>query len=143
MERELTLICGTCGQAVVRDDGYLWVSRREADTARKTYEGFQRRNINSSGTMAFDLRDIRALPRPVAWRADHRRCDPEPEDEYHYRIPAARLRLRVDLLDWTAHLTEKIWLPHTDWRYLLRETRTGSARLAVSGPRPPVHLAAF
>ncbi|MFJ6493480.1 hypothetical protein [Streptomyces californicus] len=51
--------------------------------------------------------------------------------------------MRADLLDWTAHLTEKNWLPHTDWRDLLRETRTGSTRLAISGPLPPAYLAAF
>ncbi|MEU5403612.1 hypothetical protein ABZ348_30475 [Streptomyces sp. NPDC005963] len=144
MDRELTLICSTCAQEIAQDDGYLWVNRREADTAQQAYQALEQRQTDPlNGSVSFDLADLCALPAPAAWRADHRDCDLEREDPFHYRIPAARLHLRADLLDWTAHLTEKVWLPHTDWRDLLRETRTGSARLAVSGPRPPAHLAAF
>ncbi|MFJ6015169.1 hypothetical protein [Streptomyces sp. NPDC092952] len=144
MDRELTLICSTCAEAIALDDGCLWVSRRQADTVRQAYRALeQRRTDPLDGSMSFGLADLLALPEPAVWRADHRDCDPEREDGGHYRIPADRLRLRADLLDWTAHLAGKVWLPHTDWRDLLRETRTGSTRLAVSGPRPPAHLAAF
>ncbi|MDX3490941.1 hypothetical protein [Streptomyces sp. ID05-18] len=144
MARELTLICGTCKRAVVRDDGYLWVSRREADSVRKAYRALEHRRTDPrDGSMSFGLADICGLPAPAVWRADHHGCDFTPENDAHYRIPADRLRLRADLLDWTAHLTGKIWLPHTDWRDLLRETRTGSTRLAVSDPRPPAYPAAF
>lgn len=47
-----------------------------------------------------------------------------------YRIPADRLYVRADVLDWT----EKGWLC-TDWRKVIRETRSGGARFAVFGPR--------
>ncbi|MYR37375.1 hypothetical protein GTX14_12660 [Streptomyces sp. SID4944] len=144
MNRELTLICGTCAQEIVRDDGYLWVSRHKAGTVREAYQDLeQRRTDPLDGSLSLGLADLWALPAPAVWRADHRECDAEPENGAHYRIPAGRLRLRADLLDWTAYLTEKSWLFYTDWRDLLRETRLGSTRFAVSGPRPPAYLAAF
>ncbi|MFJ3787014.1 hypothetical protein [Streptomyces sp. NPDC090093] len=144
MDRELTLLCSTCGQGIVQDDGYLWVSRHEANTVQQAYKAFEERNTDpADGSLAFDLTDISALPAPAVWQADHSECDPERDKDSHYRIPAARLRLRADLLDWSAHLAEKPWLPHTDWRDVMRETRTGSTRIAISGPRPPAYPAAF
>jgi hypothetical protein len=144
MDRELTLMCSACAQPVTQDDGYLWVNRREAAAVQQAYRALEKRSTDPlDGSMSLNMADILGLPEPATWRAHHRDCDPVCEEEFHYRIPAARLRLRADLLDWTAHLLEKAWLPHTDWRDVVRETRTGSARIAVSGPRPPVHLAAF
>ncbi|MGW1353445.1 hypothetical protein ACWCQE_29880 [Streptomyces sp. NPDC002409] len=144
MDRELTLICSACTQPVIQDDGYLWVSCREAAAVQQAYHALEKRSTDPhDGSLSLDLADLLALPEPATWRADHRDCDSVREKEFHYRIPAARLRLRADLLDWTAHLLEKAWLPHTDWRDVLRETRTGSARISVSGPRPPARLAAI
>ncbi|MFJ8133309.1 hypothetical protein [Streptomyces hydrogenans] len=36
--------------------------------------------------MSFDLADLRALPAPASWHATHWDCDPEHEDEFHYRL---------------------------------------------------------
>ncbi|MFF4097544.1 hypothetical protein ACFYYY_27925 [Streptomyces sp. NPDC001834] len=77
------------------------------------------------------LATLLGLLEPATGRAEHRDCAPVRKEEFHYRIPAVRLCLRADLLDWTAHLLEKAWLSHTDWREALRETRAGSARLAA------------
>jgi hypothetical protein len=144
MDRELTLICSTCARGITQDDGYLWVNRHEARAAQHAYLDLERRNTDpADGSVSLDLAGLLGLPEPAAWRADHRGCDPAYDEEFHYRIPAARLRLRADVLDWTAHLMEKAWLPHTDWRDVMRETRTGSTRLILSGSRPPAAPAAI
>ncbi len=78
------------------------------------------------------MHDLLAFPEEVRWQANHEECDPA-RDGSHYRIPAFKLRTRADLLDWTAHVMEKTWLPSTDWRDLLREARKGGKRLAVTG----------
>jgi hypothetical protein len=137
MHRELTLICSACAQPIIQDDGYLQVSHRETNEVQQAYRALQQGNTHPHGRPPLDLHDLLDLPEPAAWQADHRECDPFHEEASHYRIPADRLRLRADLLDWTAHLMEKTWLPHTDWQKVLRETRTGSARFAVFPSLPP------
>ncbi|MFE3476235.1 hypothetical protein ACFXOI_32265 [Streptomyces bacillaris] len=93
------------------------------------------RYTDPHGGLSLTLDQALEQPDPAQWRAHHETCDPDPE-AVHYRIPAAKLRIRADLLDWTAHLLEKNWLPYTDWQEVIRETRTGGIRFAIPGPRP-------
>ncbi|MFH8260707.1 hypothetical protein [Streptomyces roseolus] len=141
MSRELTLICSTCAQEIGQDDGYLWAHTHEIHTVQQAHLTLEEQHTDPvDGSMLLDLADLADLPEPATWRADHHDCDPA-RQESHYRIPADRLRLRADLLDWTAHLMEKSWLEYTDWRDVVRETRTGGPRLAVAGPLPSPHRA--
>ncbi|MER8062753.1 MULTISPECIES: hypothetical protein [unclassified Streptomyces] len=134
MHRELLLICRKCCLQVGQDDGYLWAHSGEVNAVGRACRTWKAEHTEPDGTLSVTPGQVLEYPEPAAWRAHHQRCDPD-RDEMHYRIPAARLRLRADLLDWTAHLIEKAWLSHTDWREVIRETRTGGTRFAAPGPR--------
>lgn len=131
MERELVLVCQGCGGHVSDDDGYLWAHTAEVRAAQRAQREWEDRHTASDGALALDLVDLLEQPEPVRWQAHHEGCDPV-HGQSHYRIPAQELRTRADLLDWTAHLMEKIWLPITDWRELIREARKGGERLTTT-----------
>ena len=135
MARELVLICWKCRLEIGQDDGYLWAHTGEVDVVQRTFRGWDKQYTGPDGGLSLTLGQMLAYPEPAFWRAHHQHCDPD-RDGMHYRVPAERLRIRADLLDWTAHLMEKGWLPYTDWREVIRETRTGGTRFAVPGPRP-------
>ncbi|MEU5902683.1 hypothetical protein [Streptomyces venezuelae] len=128
MSRELLLICQGCGNRITDDAGYLWVHTQEVHTAQQEARAWEAQHP-ANGESSLDLLDLLDHPEPIRWRSHHQACDPD-RDSSHYRIPAARLHTRADLLDWTAHLMEKGWLPHTDWRDVLSENRHGGTRFA-------------
>ncbi|MGW5497748.1 hypothetical protein [Streptomyces olivaceoviridis] len=129
MSRELLLVCQGCGNRIADDAGYLWVDTGEVNTAQRAARAWEAQHP-ADGERGLDLQDLLAYPDQVPWRSHHQRCDSD-RDGSHYRIPAAELRTRADLLDWTAHLMEKSWLRHTDWRDVLRENRNGGVRFAA------------
>jgi hypothetical protein len=63
---------------------------------------------------------VLARPEPAHWHAWHLACDPEP-DGGRYFIDVERIRTAWDVLDWTAHLTQKRWLADTDWFDVVRD----------------------
>ncbi|MCT6782261.1 hypothetical protein LXH09_37195 [Streptomyces sp. CS7] len=135
MPRELVLICRKCCLEVGQDDGYLWAHSGEVNAVGRFWRTWKAEHTEPDGMRSGTTGQKPEYPEPAVWRAHHQRCDPD-RDEMHYRIPADRLHLRADLLDWTAHLMEKAWLAQTDWREVIRETRTGGTRFAVPGLDP-------
>jgi len=67
----------------------------------------------------------------LAW---HRSCDPAPEDEGYV------IGVEDDLLDWTAHLSEKPWYAATNWTEILRDMsgQVGPLVIEASFLRPPL-----
>ncbi|MGW2183645.1 hypothetical protein ACWCXX_37630 [Streptomyces sp. NPDC001732] len=133
MTRELFLVCQGCGHRISDDAGYLWAHTAEVNAVQREWKAQHARAADRA--LAMDLVDLLEGPDQARWQATHVGCDPE-RGGSHYRVAAGKLRTRADLLDWTAHLMEKNWLPATDWHDLLREARKGGERLAVIAPEP-------
>jgi hypothetical protein len=101
--------CSICGIPIDDNDGYLWVSVRDAVRALEAEQEWKTRH----GSVV-TIEELFELPDPVPWVALHRGCDPRPEDE-GYAIDVSRLRSSWDIVRWTCHLSGKNWLRATDW----------------------------
>lgn len=112
------VVCDVCGTRVTAGTGGLWVDQNtvsEREKAVETWEtshGWQTGNAKS-----YSGGDLMSYPPPVRWAASHTACR-GPQHEYF--IEAERISTWPHVADWTAHLMEKIWLPHTDWDEVLR-----------------------
>ncbi|MFC8010847.1 hypothetical protein [Streptomyces cinereoruber] len=139
MRRELVLVCRGCAGRIYGDDGYLWVDTEEVNTAQERWAGYRERSAERRARgRPTDLLDMIDCGELVYWQAHHATCDPTPR-EAHYRIEARKLRTRADLLEWSAHLMGKMWLPRTDWQDVMCETRAGGRRFAPVGtPQHPI-----
>lgn len=112
---DLTLICDDCGQPVVGDTGYLYVTYADIHAAREAAE--RRREVTKPGAPV-NIMEFMLAGGPALWRVTHDRH--RPSDDAYY-IDAVRFDSWRKVAHWTAHLMEKNWLQHTDWDYLLRE----------------------
>ncbi|MEU3282119.1 hypothetical protein [Streptomyces antibioticus] len=131
MIRELALICQGCRREIV-SAGYLWAHTGDV-AAHQRARRLWRERYDRPGGYGVDMVGLFAHPVPVCWQAHHQQCD-RAREESHYRIAAGRLHSRADLLEWTAHLMRKTWLPGTDWHDVLREARAGGERITVITP---------
>lgn len=108
--------CAVCEAPVADGEGYLHVSfaaidAREAALAERDRE-------HPRGLRVYTLAALLNGPKPVPWEVHHARCDPRSRSN-DYAIEIERIRTTVDLLEWCAHLLEKVWLSETDWPALL------------------------
>ncbi|ASU83557.1 hypothetical protein CDO52_12845 [Nocardiopsis gilva YIM 90087] len=90
---QLIAICGICRTQIPANDGV--VSADLADLNGSNEDGFAR------------------------WRVTHRGCHPN-LDALTYGIELQQISTACQLLVWTAHMSEKTWLPKTDWMELVR-----------------------
>lgn len=122
---ELAVICDACAKPISDGAGYLHVSHHAIAEHEQAMARWREDN-QPGGYMC--ITDLLAIPKPARWRAHHRRCDPEP-DSSDYWIDVARLRTWRALLEWTAHLMGKRWLPATDWQRLIESAVYGNGRI--------------
>lgn len=131
MAPALNLVCDGCRKPIADDDGYLWVNTTEVRRTEEFVRAWEAERTDTDGSLSFSGGDIFDYPEKVRWQAHHARCDPAP-DAGAYDIPVAKIRSWEQLLDWTAHLMEKSWLPHTDWDDCLRGVHQGGGRLVLT-----------
>ncbi len=114
----LTMHCDVCDEPVVGELGYITIDI-EAVKERER-EAVQRKIQNRRGVVYPQIIHAaeRRRPRLAPWRIYHRGCDPNP-DANSYEFDVYRCCTERDLLGWTAHLLEKEWLKHTDWRIFI------------------------
>lgn len=105
--------CDVCGKPIADGDGLVTIHRDEIPSHRRAEVEWKRRGPRGE------------------WRLWHRGCDPDiNSDDYFFRIE--RVRTVADLLDMTAHLSEKGW--DTNWPDVLRgqAERLRQAAIAVA-----------
>jgi hypothetical protein len=111
---ELEYVCDGCMRPVADGDGALYLNFGELAESRRAKEQWDT-SRDPSGRL--DIVSLLLLPGLASWHIHHDACRPEGADGYD--IAVERVRTWRDLVRWTAHLMEKNWLPHTNWRSLL------------------------
>ena len=105
----LVWTCTHCGKAVEDGTGYFEVDRGTA--TRRCWES-RARDCAEDGTASTEL--VAPLDPAVEWRALHRACDWN-YDNANYWVAVERCRALPHFLHWTARLSGKVWLAHTNW----------------------------
>jgi hypothetical protein len=136
MANDLVLICDACKEPVDDGAGYLWIDTDAVAAEERAAAGRRPRDIqdddsSSESVLSYLAAGLFELPEPVRWQAHHAACDLTP-DAATYPIPAVDIRTWAELVEWTAQLMEKPWLPHTDWSYVLRGVVNGDSRLIAA-----------
>jgi len=112
----LVWICDACRKPVTDKTGYIhanYYAFGQVEAAHREFDEAHR------GEFAVNLGEFMKLPDPARWMVHHQTCDPD-IDGNDYVIDVERARTHAKLLDWTAHLMEKVWLEYTDWDDLIR-----------------------
>lgn len=132
MDRELNIICSTCDKPITGMDGCLWISRSDVLEAQDAHHAWMQEYATPTqeGGHIMGARGLAAMPNSAVWRAGHDRCDGDEVNDM-YSIPAFKLQTWSDLVLWTAQLSEKRWLKHTNWFELTRAVAERTSRLIV------------
>ena len=116
----LKYLCDICGGEVdpVSDEAYLDIPDEEV---RKAEEGQQLWEESRKQHPLFSLAELaeHLQKRPPArWRVTHFACCRKTSG---YHLKASEIATWRKLVDTTAHLLEKVWLPATNWSSFLYE----------------------
>lgn len=126
---ELDYLCDMCGRLV--DDGEGCVMVRHSDIATwRELDALWKQAF--PGGKATSTRAILARPDPVPWRIFHDGCNPRPDLD-GYDINVDRIRTHQTLLERTAELMSKSWLPVTDWHAVIGGVSGESHRVVPHG----------
>lgn len=114
MPEKLTWECVDCRTPVQDQMGTLSIDISAVDL----YEGAiqQWHAEHGDSVTASQLSQIPSKPR---WRVHHDECFMPGDGSYF--IPVESVRTAPQLLEWTAHLWEKVWFPSTRWDLTIRE----------------------
>lgn len=136
MKHDLILICDGCGKPIADNAGYLWIDNDEIGRTERAIDEWRRKHAAKDGlgegVVTHTLGDLLEHPDVAPWMAHHSMCDPYPDANAAYSIEAGVIRTWERLLDWTAQLMEKPWLPVTDWNVVLRGVYEGHRRLIAA-----------
>lgn len=113
--------CDICRSAIEPGTGYIMCDTREADRYLREQQEWEAAHEIAPGVILIEGSDLLDGPDPARWTAMHRRCDPNLDGcEYWFDVERADTPLK--LLDWTAHLLDKVWFGGTDWAEFLRRS---------------------
>jgi len=116
----LVWTCSTCCQPVANGRGYVCVDSNQAGLTHARHETvdfeYRKRQEAEGSLVPYPLDEV--WDDPVPWAAYHHGCDPRP-DSGDYWFAVERCRTLAEFLHWSAHLLEKRWFAHTDWRDLM------------------------
>jgi hypothetical protein len=117
----LVWTCDVCEKPIDDGDGYLGVDHAAVSEHESAVWAWEKRvREKSTGPLfIYCAGELRDYPKPAAWRALHRRCDPEP-DAPAYFFGIERIRRAAHVIWWAAHLLEKNWITSTNWNDVLR-----------------------
>lgn len=114
---ELVWNCRECNK--VANDGWLTLPSAEFHKAMDAVAANKKFNETHEGF--FTLEDLMELPDGGSWSVICRGCYTEDmEGVADYDIELGRIASYKDALDWTLHLMEKNWFPHTNWEQAIR-----------------------
>lgn len=132
--RALVWHCSTCDKPV--QPGHGWVEL-VGEQMRAAYDRRQREaEIDASaqrrgGFVMYTGADLLDWPELARWRATCRICNGD-DTGSGYFIDVDRIATVASVLDWTAHLSEKVWHPHTDWPDVCRVVAAAATRRAAA-----------
>jgi hypothetical protein len=112
--RRLVWHCSTCDKPIHNGAGWIELvgeQMRCAHDRRRREDEIEARHRANGITSAGDYID---LPGPARWRATCRVCNGD-DTGSGYFIDVDRIATVAAVLNWTAHLSEKVWHPYTDW----------------------------
>lgn len=109
-------ICDVCKSPIDNTLGGVWISH---DHIRKAMEPQRPQSLMTVSEIMARLED------GSTWRITHDRCAPRDTLDDSYWLPVESLRTDTTLLNWTAHLLSKSWLPNTDWDDVIRQAIEG------------------
>ena len=113
---EIQWDCDKCGTAVEAGDGCVGVDPNRA--LERMAERSERTDIAST------LTEVLMGPEPARWQTFHTACHPYPEGP-GYWLEVHQLRTFRQVLEVTARLMSKTWLPATDWDRVIERKAQG------------------
>lgn len=114
--QQIEWICHVCKASIDNTLGGVWI----------TYRHIRKASTPSPQTGAMSVPEILAsLEDDPTWRATHDRCTNWETLDDSYWLPVESLRTPTTLLNWTAHLLGKTWLPSTNWDDIIRQAIEG------------------
>ena len=114
--RHIEWICHVCKDPIYDTLGGVWISYRHIREA----------STPSPRAGAMSVSEILAsLEDDPIWGATHDRCTDRETLDDSYWLPVESLRTPTTLLNWTAHLLGKTWLPNTNWDDIIRQAIEG------------------
>ena len=133
--RRNTWRCSTCDKPLQRGHGWIELIGSQmalAYDALRHADQMIARAYRTTGlpqmTTGADLLD---MPGPAHWRATCRTCNGDDAGSGYF-IEVAQISSLAAVLDWTAHLSQKVWLEHTDWDDVCRLVAAAAIRRAVA-----------
>ena len=114
--------CRTCKKPIANRTGHVcvdWGAAIRASRAADDRKWAHRKQVEETGNPVRHVTEEDMLRwRIVPWEAFHESCDPNPDrDDYWFPVDACRSL--AEFIDWSAHLSEKNWLAHTDWQKVM------------------------
>ncbi len=122
---EIEVVCSLCREPIQARGGALGIDLDKVLAAERAQYVFEESHSDGHGGTFSSLGDLLALPPSVAWQAWHWGCNPD-ADALVYEVPVEHMRTWRQVANWTAHLMEKSWLPHSTWGDILRALASGS-----------------
>lgn len=114
--QQIEWICDVCKSPIDDALGGVWI----------TYHHIRKASTPSPQAGVMTVSEIMALLEDgPTWRITHDRCAPRDTLDDSYWLPVESLRTPATLLNWTAHLLGKTWLPNTDWDDVIRRALEG------------------
>jgi len=110
--------CSRCDKLIDPGYGALALSHDGLVRAMKGYDN-ARQGGDEEGS-EYESSFAAYLENSGQWTALHYDCAEDGELS-GYPIELDRLQTYRHLIAWTAHLMEKVWLPHTNWRGILTQ----------------------
>lgn len=133
LEQRIRMVCSGCGSVIAGESGYLEIDSDAAYSKAMRVRAYEREQADKLYQTLSDY----PFEAPVQWSAWHRKCDPDPDGNFYW-IGSERLVSWTELMEWTAHLSGKVWAEYTNWFDMVRVLGpdTEPLRLTVERQQP-------
>lgn len=129
MTINLIATCQKCGTRLGAGvGGILHVDISEVNRVEAAHREYERTHPRSR---PIDALALMSLPDDARWRIECGNCTPADEG---YAIEIERCMTWPDLVEWTAHLSEKTWLRYTNWFNFIRSVALGEPGAGLAQP---------
>jgi hypothetical protein len=141
--RNLRAVCFTCHKDIPPGGGVIHIRHREVYLVEKAQRDAKERRASRAAAegrtgIAAEMltgEDFLDWPAPVAWQVHCDDCNPHKDDddcEGCYWFGVERCSTWSQLVEWTAHLSEKEWvLAATNWMEFIRAVAHGSSKIGL------------
>lgn len=125
----LIATCQGCGKSLGSGvGGALHVDIGEVNRVEAAHIEHEKAHPRSQG---IDVAALMSLPDDARWRIECGDCAPAVGG---YAIEIERCMTWPDLVEWTAHLSEKTWIQYTNWFAFIRAVALGQPGAGLAQP---------